>query len=83
MSSLTPEQLSLRGRIGAHEKWAKTDPVEGTAKARAAADRRFYEGIPEDLPQAERDRRAASARKAYFSRLALASSKARAKKAAS
>ena len=37
-----------------------------TAPAREAFAARFYAGIPEDLPQAERDRRAGWARKAYI-----------------
>ena len=78
---LTPEQHTLRGRMGAYKKWAQNDPVEGTAAARAAMDAKFYEGIPDDLPEAERERRAASARKAYFTRLAFLSAKARSKKA--
>jgi len=57
-------------------------PVAGTAAARQAFDARFYDGIPAELPQAERDRRAGHARKAYFTRLALASAKARSKTAA-
>lgn len=77
-----PAERALHAKLAAHSKWAQTDPVEGTAKARAAFDARFYDGIPADLPQAERDRRAASARKAYFTRLALASAKARRRSAA-
>lgn len=49
-----------------------------TDPARRAFDARFYAGIPEDLPQAERDRRAGFARRAYFAELALKSSRARA-----
>ena len=50
-------------------------------RARAAYEQRFYAGIPEDLPAAERDRRAAAARRAHYQRLALASVKARRRKA--
>ena len=77
----TPDQRALAARIAAHHKWATTDPVEGTAAARLAFDARFYVGIPEDLPQTERDRRASHARKAYFLTLALKSATARRKPA--
>ena len=72
---MTPEQRSLRGRIGAHVLHAagKTN----TAPAREAFGARFYAGIPDELPQAERDRRAAHARTAYFAQLAYRSSRAR------
>lgn len=75
----TRDQRALAARIAAHSKWASTDPVEGTAAARLAFDARFYDGIPPDLPQAERDRRAEHKRKAYFLSLALKSAKARSK----
>ncbi|MGI8711573.1 MAG: hypothetical protein ACR2LA_11340 [Acidimicrobiales bacterium] len=82
MSRSTPEERSLRGRIGAHESWARTtDPAARTAPARAAAAARFeHEVDPEGLlPEAERKRRAEHARKAWFLRLALASARARRK----
>jgi hypothetical protein len=58
---------------------AQNDPKETTAKAREVFRAQFYKGIPEDLPQAERDRRAEAARRAYFTRLAFLSAKARRK----
>jgi hypothetical protein len=60
------------GRIGAHTKWANTtDRTAATANARAAFEQKF-------LDQAGGDpKRAASLRAAYFTRLALASAKAR------
>ena len=67
--ALSEEQRTLRARIAAYEKWAGTsDRSEATAKARAAFNRRF-----EDAADPE------SARKAYFTRLAFESSKARRK----
>ncbi len=77
----TPQQRSLAARIAAHSKWANTDPVAGTAAARKAAFERFEREVDPDgtLAPAERARRAEHARKAYFSRLALASAKARSK----
>ncbi len=81
VDKLSPELRSLHARAAAFSKWAKTDPVEGTAAARKAALERFDRQVdPEgSLPPAERARRAECARKAYFSRLALASAKARRK----
>jgi hypothetical protein len=61
------------GRIGAFEKWSRIKPedrTEATAPARAAFMARF-----DDAPDPE------AARKTYFNRLALASAKARRKKA--
>lgn len=75
----------LRSRIAAHVRWSKEDPVEGTARARAAFLDRFEKEVdPEGLlPPDERARRATHARKAYFQRLALKSAKARRARAAS
>lgn len=76
---LSPSERSLRARLAAHERWARQDPVAGTAKARQAFLARFEREVdPEGaLSPAERARRAEHARKAYFTRLALASAKAR------
>jgi hypothetical protein len=81
---LTPEQRALHARVAAHSRWAKEDPVQGTEAARKAALDRFEKQVDPDgsLPPAERARRAEHARKAYFTRLALASAKARSKRAA-
>jgi hypothetical protein len=84
MSSLTPEQRSLRARLAAHTLHAKVDSREHTASARRAFLDRFEREVDPDgvLPEAERKRRAEHARKAYFAALALKSSQARARKAA-
>jgi hypothetical protein len=81
MPERTPQQRVLAARIAAHSKWANTDPTEGTAAVRAAFLDRFEREVDPDgtLPPAERARRAEHARKAYFTRLALASAKARRK----
>ena len=50
--------------------------------ARSAFAERFYADIPADLPQHERDRRAAAAKRLYFARLALKSSRSRSTKKA-
>lgn len=84
----SPSELSMRGRIGAYAKWSKTDPKEGTAAARAASPGSLAyfekqvdpEGV---LSEAERLRRAEAARRAHFTRLALASARARRKRGAS
>jgi hypothetical protein len=73
-------ELSLRGRIGAYGKWQKCDdPTAATKPARRAFLDRFYDEVdPErELPDGERERRAEYARKAYFTKLALASARAR------
>ena len=67
-------------RLAAHTSWANTpDPGARTAPARAAAFARFEREVDPDgvLSPAERARRAESARKAYFTRLALRSAQAR------
>ncbi|MGP3977874.1 hypothetical protein ACTWQF_28430 [Streptomyces sp. 8N114] len=85
MYALTPEQRSLRASIAAHEMWANCDdPAARTLPARAAFLHKFEEEADPDrtLTPAERARRAEHLRKAYFQRLALASSRARAAKGA-
>ena len=80
MPDLTPSERVLRARIGGHSKWAKTgDRTAATATARQAFLNRFEKQVdPEGvLDPAERARRAESARKAHFTRLALRSSQAR------
>ena len=72
----------LRARIAAHERWAKEpDRSAATARARQAALDRFEIEVDPDgsLPPAERAKRAAHARSAYFTRLALKSAQARRK----
>jgi hypothetical protein len=73
----------LQARMAAHALHAQLkDPAAHTAPARKAFLSRFEREVdPEGLlePQ-ERARRAEHAKKAYFLRLAAASSKARAKK---
>ncbi|MGY1634163.1 hypothetical protein ACI784_20860 [Geodermatophilus sp. SYSU D01186] len=71
---------SLIARLAAHESWAKTtDPSARTAPARRALMDRFERQVDPDgvLSPAERARRAGHARKAYFTRLALRSARAR------
>lgn len=72
--SPTPDERSLIGRLGAHTKWAnEPDRTAATAPARRA----FEQGF---LDQADGDpKRAASLRRAYYARLALASAQSRRK----
>lgn len=84
-SSLTPSERSLRARLAAHESWARTpDPAARTAAARQAFADRFEQQVdPEGvLEPAERARRAASARKAHFTKLAYESARARSQRKA-
>jgi len=76
---MSPAERSLRARIAAHAMHARNDPVEITAKARAAFLAKFErQADPEGvLPPEERRRRAEHLRSAHFARLALAAAKAR------
>ena len=82
MSSKSPQQRSIISTIGAHALHSQYDSRELTKNARDKFDERFLDEVDPDrvLPEAERLRRAEHARKAYFTRLALLSAKARAKK---
>ena len=78
-------ERSLRARLAAYALHAQHDPRETTANGRAAFLARFDREVdPRSLLEPdERRRRAEQARRAYFTRLALASAKARrAKRAA-
>lgn len=71
-------------RIAALAKWARTDPVEGTAAARAAFLASFEAKADPDgtLDPAERARRAELLRKEHFARMARRSAQARSARAA-
>jgi hypothetical protein len=77
---LTPEQRSQRSRLAAQTRHAQGRT--NTAPARAAFEQRFVDQVDPDrtLPEAERLKRAEAARSAHFTRMALASSKARKRK---
>jgi hypothetical protein len=80
--SLTPEQRVLRARIAAHSSWASTPDRRARTAPGAAASHgldRFMREVDPDgaLDPVERVRRAESARKAHFARLAYASAKVR------
>jgi hypothetical protein len=84
MPKLTKPQLSLRAQIAAHARWSREDPAataqRGQAGLLARFDREVREAEP-GLSEAEYERRAQSAYRAHMARLALASSKARSRKA--
>lgn len=72
---MSTAEASLRGRLAAHSRWATVeDRRAATAKARKAFLDRFERQVDPDgvLEPAERARRAESARKAHFTRMALA-----------
>lgn len=76
---LTPEQRRLRAQIAAHARWKQEDPGPNMARARQAFRDGFEKQVDPDgvLPEAERFRRAESARKEYYKRLAFKSARAR------
>ncbi len=78
---VTPEERSLRSRIGAYALHARHDAKETTKAARKAFMAKFELEVDPDsvLPVMERRRRAAAARKEYFTRLAYRSSRSRKK----
>jgi hypothetical protein len=78
--AMTPAERVLRARLAAHSLHARvSDETAHTAPARRAFLTRFEREVDPngELPETERQRRAEHARKAYFTRLALASVKAR------
>jgi hypothetical protein len=78
----TPAQRRLQASAAAYAAWAKTtDRTERTAAARAGFMRRFELEVDPtgELDPVERARRAEYAKKSYFRKLALKSSRARTK----
>jgi len=77
---MSPEDRVLHARMAAHTLHSKYDSKDLTAPARRAFLERFEKEVdPEGLlPVAERQRRAGHARKAHFTKLALASARAQA-----
>ena len=74
-----PEEMALRGRIGAFTTHARHDSREITAPAREAFLSKFEKEVDPDsvLDAEERSRRADYARRAHFARLARLSAVAR------
>ena len=71
-SALTAQQRSSRARIAARARWAQQDGRDGTAVAREAFLARFERQVdPEGLlDPVERARRAESAKREHFQRMA-------------
>lgn len=80
LSRLTPEQRSQAARAAALARWSREDPQPTVTRANAVLMQRFVDEVDPHrlLPEDERQRRADCAKRAYFTKLALASSKARA-----
>lgn len=76
---LTPAERTARARLAAHTLHSRVDSTVHTEPARRAFLERFEQEVDPDkvLPPAERRRRAEHAKKAYFTRLALRSARAR------
>jgi hypothetical protein len=76
-----PEDMRLRGRLGAFATLSRHDPKILTAAARQQFLKRFLDEVDPraELPAEERERRAHFARKRYFASLALESARARRK----
>jgi len=73
-----PER-SLAAKIAANTRWSKEDPTENAARARRGLEAKWLREVDpnNELPEAERKRRAECARRAHYQRMALASAKAR------
>jgi hypothetical protein len=78
-NELTPSERSLWARAAAYRLHSLYDSRDLTANARAAFRDRFTNQVDPDrvLPEAERQRRAECARKAYYTALAAKSARAR------
>jgi hypothetical protein len=72
---------SLPHQIAANTRWSKEDPTRQGEILRAGLDAKFLREVDPDqqLPEAERQRRAECARRAFYQRLALKSAEARRK----
>jgi hypothetical protein len=77
--SLSQSERVLRARLAAHTLHSAVDGRAHTEPARQAFQQRFERQVDPDgvLPEPERQRRAESARKAYYTKLAFESVKAR------
>jgi hypothetical protein len=78
-NKLTVAERRLRARAAAYTLHSLYDSRQLTANARAAFQDRFARQVDPDgiLPEAERQRRAECARKAYYTALAAKSARAR------
>lgn len=73
-SRLTARQRTQRARIAARAKWAQHDGSQGTQAARETFLARFERQVDpnHELAPEERAKRAESAKRAYFQRMAYA-----------
>lgn len=79
---MTPEQITMRARLGAHSKWARTaDRTAATEPARQGFLAKLAKQVDPDGRMSAVELAAAveSARKAHYQRMALRSSQARAR----
>jgi hypothetical protein len=81
LATLTPAQRTQRARIAALTRWSREDPKATAERAQAGLQRKFYNATNPELPEAERQRRAAAAYRADMSRIAFQRSKAKAAQA--
>ena len=80
-TTLTPEQRSMRSRIAAYARWAKESGRENAERGQRGLREKFLRQAAEqypDLPEREIARRAEALYQQHMTRLAFASSKARA-----
>ncbi|WP_432836162.1 hypothetical protein [Dactylosporangium sp. CA-092794] len=83
MPAKDPDERRLIATVAAHAGWAQTtDRTARTEASRAVQWRKFLDEVDPDrvLDPDERDRRALSARKAYYARLRLRAYQARARR---
>lgn len=81
-----PAKRRAAAKIASNTRWAhEPDRVAATAPARAGLQRKFEDEVDPDrtLDPIERARRAESAKRAHFTRLAQKSAEARSRRAAS
>lgn len=79
-TGLNRAQRRQRAKIAACTRWSRENPAATAAAGQAGLLARFLREVDPDsqLPEQERQRRAEAARRAHMTRLAFASSKARA-----
>lgn len=84
MAHPDPEKRRQYARLGSNISWARTPVRSGrTAPARRALEAKFLAEVPPEVTDpAERRKAAASARRAYYQRLAIKGVEARRRKAA-
>jgi hypothetical protein len=78
-TTLTAEERTQRARLAAQVRWSRESPEANVARMRAGMERKFLDEVDPDrvLPEAERLRRAESARRAFYTKLSFASARAR------